>query len=125
MTEEAKKFLKIKPAAGRIAVNVENKTGFTKSGLFLPDTVGQYDRPTVGRVREVCEPYAQDGVEYEALFSPGNIVVFGKYTGTQIEIGKDKVVIMRETDVLAVLYEDAEGTITEGDALNTKVTDFA
>lgn len=94
---------KIKPTPGKIVVKIMKAASMTQSGrLVLPDTV--QEAPTQGRVIESYDAYTDiAGDRVEPLIKKGDIVVFGKYTGSRISIERNTFVIMRETDVLAVL----------------------
>jgi chaperonin GroES len=90
----------LEPMAGRLVVRTSRmEDEITASGLILP--ASKADRPTVGKVVAACAEYEQDGEDYEPLFKPGEVVVFGKWTGTEIEVGRDKFLLIRETDILA------------------------
>jgi chaperonin GroES len=99
---------RIKPAPGRIAVEVINniEERMRKINLYLPPS-GVGAKPTVGKVIAVCDPYTKDGEEWEAIFPLGVHVVFGQYSGTQIQVGREQVIVLRETDILATIEDGA------------------
>ncbi len=99
-TEEGQ--LIIEPMAGRVAVefiDAPDKVGM----LYLPETA-QGERGTCGRVIATCADYSKDGQEYEPLFKVGDVLVFGKYTGTTVTVNRHKVIILREVDVLCRVH---------------------
>lgn len=104
----------IKPAAGRIAVRVENVEGLTKSGLvLLSDPNGS---PTVGTVHAIAEDQAvvmseddNTEVEWESRYKVGDVVIFGKFTGSRVQVDRKTFIILREGDVLATLVPSATG----------------
>lgn len=98
---EQEKFL-LKPSAGRIAVRLKDIERETKSGLVLVGDTHS-PKPVVGTVAAVCEEYELDSEDYDPLYRVDDLVVFGKYTGTRIQVGRDIYIILRETDILARL----------------------
>ena len=120
---EKEKFL-LKPSAGRIAIRLKDIERETKSGLVLLGD-SHSPKPVVGTVVAVCEEYELDDEEYEPLYKVGDIVVFGKYTGTRIQVGRDTYIILRENDILARLVPRGEGDGVEVDRAKVKVRDYA
>lgn len=103
---------KLQPAPGRLAIKVEDIERQTKSGLLLLSD-SHMPKPTVGTVVAVTEQYEQDGEEFGSLYKIGDTVVFGKYTGSTVQVGTEKYIIMRENDILARLIpSDAPEAIT-------------
>lgn len=115
---ESKQKYSVKPMPGRVAVKIEGDLTETKTGIILVGTSHQ-DRPTTGEIVAVSDSYEQDGEDYDPLFKLGDIVVFGKYTGTKVRIGQDNVIVLRENDILCKLIHDADGVEAE----KVKVTD--
>jgi chaperonin GroES len=101
---------RLKPAAGRVAIKVENYE--SKAGLVLVGD-SHNPKPTVGTVSEVCDEYTvgddPDEDPYEALYKVGDVVIFGKFTGTKIQVGRDTYILLRESEILARLIPDEQG----------------
>lgn len=98
---EEEKF-KLYPASGRVAVKLKDFERTTKSGIVLiSDASGP--KPSVGTVAAVCKEYELEGEDYEPLYPIGSIVIFGKYTGTRLQVGREIFIVMRESDILAEL----------------------
>src|SRR6185437_7691981 len=93
-------FMKLQPLADRLIVAVLEEEESTESGIVLPDTAKE--KPQRGRVLAVG-PGArnQDGKHIEMDVAEGDEIVFSKYGGTEIKLGADDVLILRESDVLA------------------------
>ena len=74
----------------------------TASGLLLPDSAKE--KPTKGKVIAVG-PGKQDknGKAQETGIRVGDVVYYGKYSGSDVEVDREKFVILRESDVLGVL----------------------
>ena len=92
--------MKLQPLADRLIVEVVEEEESTESGIVLPDTAKE--KPQRGRVLAVG-PGARDehGKRIQMDVAEGDEVIFSKYGGTEIKIGSDEVLILRESDVLA------------------------
>jgi chaperonin GroES len=92
--------MNLKPLGDRLLVEVLEEEESTVSGIVLPDTARE--KPQRGRVLAVG-PGArnEDGKRIEMDVAEGDEVVFSKYGGTEIKIGMDEYLILRESDVLA------------------------
>jgi chaperonin GroES len=96
----------LKPLGDRLIVEVLEEEETTVSGIVLPDTAKE--KPQRGRVLAVG-PGArnQDTGEYMPIdLEEGDEIVFSKYGGTEIKLGTDDVLILRESDVLAKVVGD-------------------
>jgi chaperonin GroES len=94
--------LNLKPLADRVVVRQHEAEEKTASGIVLPDTAKE--KPTKGKVIAVG-PGKQDdsGKRHEVACRVGDTVVYGKYSGTEVEVDGTKFVILRESDLLGVL----------------------
>jgi chaperonin GroES len=92
--------MNLQPLGDRLIVEVVDEEELTVSGIVLPDTARE--KPQRGRVLAVG-PGArdEDGKYIEMDVAEGDEIVFSKYGGTEIKLGTDEVLILRETDVLA------------------------
>ena len=92
--------MNLQPLGDRLIVEVLDEEELTVSGIVLPDTARE--KPQRGRVLAVG-PGARDehGKHIELDVAAGDEVVFSKYGGTEIKLGSDDVLILRESDVLA------------------------
>jgi chaperonin GroES len=90
----------LQPLGDRIIVEVLDEEETTTSGIVLPDTAKE--KPQRGNVLAVG-PGArdEDGKYIEMDVEVGDEVIFSKYGGTEIKVGTDDVLILRESDVLA------------------------
>ena len=94
--------MKLKPLQDRVIVKQSEAEEKTKSGILLPDTAKE--KPTKGKVIAVGPGKLDDkGKPMEIGLRVGDTVYYGKYSGTDVEIDGQKLVILRETDVLGVL----------------------
>lgn len=93
--------LNIKPVAGtqnRVVVEPAAAEEKTKSGIIIPDTAKE--KPQRGKVVSVSEV---DEKGNKPAVKVGDTVLYGKYSGTELNIDGKDYLIMRETDVLAIV----------------------
>jgi chaperonin GroES len=90
----------LQPLGDRIIVEILDEEATTASGIVLPDTA--QEKPQRGKVLAVGPgPRDEDGEYIKMDLEVGDEVIFSKYGGTEIKIGADDVLILRESDVLA------------------------
>ena len=94
--------LNIKPLADRLVVKPLEEEEVTPSGIVLPETAKE--KPQKGEVLS-AGPGARDneGKRIAMDVSVGDKVLFTKYAGTEIKINGDKLLILRESDILAII----------------------
>jgi chaperonin GroES len=94
--------MKLRPLQDRVIVKQSEAEEKTKSGIVLPDTAKE--KPTKGKVIAVGPGKSDEkGRPMELGLRVGDTVYYGKYSGTDVEIDGQKLVILRENDVLGVL----------------------
>jgi chaperonin GroES len=94
--------MKLRPLHDRILVRRIEEEKKTKGGLIIPDTAKE--KPQEGKVIAVGKGrVAEDGKLRPLDVHKGDRVLFTKYAGSEIEVGGDEHLIIREDDVLAVL----------------------
>jgi chaperonin GroES len=99
--------MNLQPLGDRLIVEVLEEEDTTASGIVLPDTAR--DKPQRGRVLAVGPgPRDEDGEYIEMDVAEGDEIIFSKYGGTEIRLGTDEVLILRESDVLAKVVGDRE-----------------
>ncbi len=92
----------IKPLGDRVVVKRIEEEAKTKGGIVLPDTAKE--KPQKGKVIAVgTGRILENGQRVPLEVKEGDIVVFAKYGGTEIEIDGEEYVILSERDLLAVL----------------------
>lgn len=92
--------VKLKPLADRIVVRPLEKDEVTRGGIILPDTVKE--KPQEGEVVAVGPGrLSDDGKRIAMEVKVGDIIIYAKYGGTEITIDDEKLMILREGDVLA------------------------
>jgi len=93
----------IQPLGDRVVVKPEPAEEKTASGLFIPDTAKE--KPQRGEVVSVGPGRVENGTKIDMTVKPGDTVLYGKYSGTEISINDDDLLIMRESDILGVIAE--------------------
>ncbi len=98
---------KLRPLGDKILVKRVEAESKTKSGIVLPDTAKE--KPQRGVVLAVGPGRLLDNGTREPVdVSEGQEVLFAKYGGTEVKLGSDEVLILRESDVLAKVVGDRE-----------------
>jgi len=94
--------MKVRPLHDRLLVKRIEEEEKTKGGLIIPDTAKE--KPMEGRVIAAGEGKVNEDGKLRPLdVHKGDRVLFGKYSGTEIQVLGDEHLIIREDDVLAVL----------------------
>lgn len=88
--------MKVKPLADRVLIQPVAAEEVTVSGIIIPDSAKE--KPLKGTVLAVGPGTKDEKMELKV----GDTVLYGKYAGTEVEIDDEKVLIMRQNDVLAV-----------------------
>lgn len=96
--------MKLKPLADRLVVEPQEQEEMTASGIVLPETAKE--KPQKGKVVAVGPGrYAEEDERIPMDVKEGDIVLFAKYAGTEVKIEDKKYLILKESDVLAVVVE--------------------
>lgn len=92
----------IRPLADRVVVKPLEETEQMKGGLYIPDTAKE--KPQQGEIVAVGPGRMTDSGERIAPeLKAGDRVLYGKYSGTEVTVGDEHYLILRESDVLAVV----------------------
>ncbi|MBU0652560.1 MAG: co-chaperone GroES [Proteobacteria bacterium] len=94
--------MKIRPLQDRVIVKRIEEEAKTKGGIIIPDTAKE--KPMEGLVISVGKgKTADDGKLIKPDVKAGDRILFGKYSGTEVKIDGDELLIMREDDILGIL----------------------
>jgi chaperonin GroES len=94
--------MKLKPLADRVVVRALEETEQMKGGLYIPDTAKE--KPQQGEVVAVGPGrLSEEGKRIEVELKVGDRVIYGKYSGTEVTVADEEYLILRESDVLAVV----------------------
>ena len=91
----------IKPLADRVVVRPEAAEEKTQSGLFIPDTAKE--KPQRGVVVAAGPGKVENGTHVQMTVNEGDVVLYGKYAGTEINLAGEDLLIMRESDILGIV----------------------
>lgn len=91
-----------KPIADRVLVKRTDAAEKTAGGIYIPDNVRE--KPVEGEVIEVGEGYRNEsGTVLPMEVKKGDRILFGKFAGTEIKLGNDTFLIMKENEILGIL----------------------
>ena len=90
--------MKIKPLSDRVLIEPA-KAEEVVGGIIIPDTAKE--KPLKGIVKAV----GQGTKDEQMVVKEGDMVLYGKYAGTEIEVDGQKLLMMRQSDILAIVEE--------------------
>jgi chaperonin GroES len=94
--------MNIKPLADRILVKPIEEQEVNKGGIIIPDTAKE--KPMKGEVMEIgTGRITDDGKKIDLEVKKGDRVLYGKYSGTEVSIDGVEFLIMRESDIFAII----------------------
>ena len=93
--------MKFRPLHDRVVVRRLEQEEKTAGGIIIPDTAKE--KPQQGEVVAVGPGRVEDGKRIEMELKVGDKVLYGKYSGTEVSIDDQQYLILRESDVLAVV----------------------
>jgi len=89
--------VKLKPLADRVLIEPKEAETKTASGIFIPDTARE--KPQQGKVVAVGPGLKDEKMEVKV----GDLVLYGKYSGTEISVDGKDYLIMKQSDILAIV----------------------
>ena len=96
--------MKVRPLADRVLVKTEKTESKTASGIIIPDTAKE--KPSEGVVEAVGNGFrAEDGKILPMSVKAGDKVLFGKWAGTEIKVNGEARLIIKESDILAIVED--------------------
>ena len=94
--------MKIRPLHDRVIVKREDEERKSPGGIVIPDTAAE--KPIRGRIMAVGKgKILEDGKVRPLDLKVGDKILFGKYSGTEVKVDGDELLVMREEDVMAVI----------------------
>ena len=94
--------MKIRPLADRVVVKPFDTEEKRQGGIIIPDTAKE--KPMQGKVVAVGPGKVSEGGEKIPMeVKEGDVVLYGKYSGTEVTIDDEEYLIMRESDILAIM----------------------
>lgn len=96
--------MQVKPLADRVVVKPSEEAETMKGGIIIPDTAKE--KPMQGEVIEIGPGRTnEDGRKTPLEVKKGDKILYGKYSGTEVEISGKEYLIMRESDIFAIIQE--------------------
>ncbi len=92
---------KVSPLADRVVVKALEEAEQMRGGLYIPDTAKE--KPQQGEIVAVGPGRFDDGKRVPMEVKVGDKVLYGKYSGTEVTVDNEQLLILRESDVLAVI----------------------
>ena len=92
---------KVSPLADRVVIKALEETEQMRGGLYIPDTAKE--KPQQGEIVAVGPGRFDEGKRVPMDVKVGDKVLYGKYSGTEVTLDGDQYLILRESDVLAVI----------------------
>ena len=96
-----KNAVALKPLADRVVVKALEETETMRGGLYIPDTAKE--KPQQGEIVAVGPGRFEKDKRVPMDVKVGDKVLYGKYSGTEVTIDNEQFLILRESDVLAVI----------------------
>ena len=101
MATKSATSVNVGPLADRVVVRSLEGNEQTRGGLFIPDTAKE--KPQQGEILATGPGRFEEGKRVPMEVKVGDKVLFGRYSGTEVTIDGEALLILRESDVLAVL----------------------
>ena len=92
---------KVSPLADRVVVKALEETEQMRGGLYIPDTAKE--KPQQGEIVAVGPGRFDEGKRVPMDVKVGDKVLYGKYSGTEVTVDGEQFLILRESDVLAIV----------------------
>ena len=93
--------MNLKPLSDRVVIRMTEAEETTKSGIILPGTA--QEKPQIAEVVAVGPGGVVDGKEVVMQVKKGDRIITSKYSGTEVKIDGDELVIVKQSDILAVV----------------------
>jgi len=94
--------MKIRPLHDRVVVKRTEEDTTSAGGIVIPDSASE--KPAKGEIVAVGNGKLLDSGEVRALdLKVGDSVLFGKYSGTEVKVEDDELLVMREDDIMAII----------------------
>ncbi|MCK7576511.1 MAG: co-chaperone GroES [Chromatiales bacterium] len=94
--------MNLRPLHDRVVIRRSEEERTSAGGILIPDTATE--KPSQGEVVAVGKGKILDNGEVRALdVKVGDRVLFGKYSGTEVKVGDEKLLVMREDDLMGVI----------------------
>ena len=92
---------KVQPLGDRVLIKQLEAEDKTKGGIILPDTAKE--KPQEAEVVAVGKGKVEDGKTIAPEVKAGDKILYGKYSGTEIKVDSEELIIVKEEDILAII----------------------
>ena len=96
--------MKIRPLHDRVVIRRTEEELTSAGGIVIPDTANK-EKPVRGEVIAVGPGKQHDGKVISLAVKKGDNVLFGKYSGTEVKVEGEELVVMREDDIMGVVED--------------------
>jgi len=94
--------MRFRPLHDRVVLRRVEQDQKTKGGIIIPDTA--QEKPMEGEIIAVGPgARSEDGVIHALDVKPGDRVLFGKWSGTEVKLDGEELIVMKESDIMGVL----------------------
>lgn len=101
MAAKSSSSAKVAPLSDRVVVKPLEEAEQMRGGLYIPDTAKE--KPQQGEVVAVGPGRTEDGKRVAMEVKVGDKILYGKYSGTEVTIDNTQMLILRESDILAIV----------------------
>ena len=101
MATKSETAAKVTPLADRVVIKALEESEQMRGGLYIPDTAKE--KPQQGQIIAVGPGRFDEGKRVPMEVKVGDKVLYGKYSGTEVTVDNEQLLILRESDVLAVI----------------------
>ena len=101
MATKSETAAKVTPLADRVVIKALEESEQMRGGLYIPDTAKE--KPQQGQIIAVGPGRFDEGKRVPMEVKVGDKVLYGKYSGTEVTVDGEQLLILRESDVLAVI----------------------
>ena len=93
--------MQLKPLGDRVVLKQQEAEEKTKSGIILPDSAKE--KPQAAVVVSVGPGTEKNGKKTEMQVKPGDKVIYSRYAGTEVKLGDDEYLLVKQSDILAIV----------------------
>jgi len=93
--------MSLRPLGDKVVIKVKEEAVTTQSGIVLPGSAAE--KPQQGTVIAVGSGTVIDGKKMPLDVQAGDEIIYGKYTGSEVKVGEEEFLILKESDILAII----------------------
>lgn len=93
--------MKLQPLGDKVVIKVKEEENTTATGIILPDTAKE--KPVMGEIVAVGSGEIVDGKKVALDVKEGDTVIYSKYAGSEVKLEGEEYLILRQSDILAIV----------------------